>query len=288
VHTVHHLHAMRYRRHVYEASAGEVELLSAALAEAGTLGIEEQPSAGGAQRLVAYFADDPSAPVELPPGARLVESTVLDEDDWLAPYRATALPIAVGERFVIDPREPDPERSAAAQSDDVRTLLRIPARSAFGTGSHASTRLALRLLERLPLAGRSLLDVGAGSGVLALAALALGARSAIGLDVDLAAALLAGQHARLNALPAAFWAGGLAALDPAARFDVVVVNALPHEILPEAEGVARALDDGGMLVISGVLASEGPATLRAWSQHALAPVDELREEEWTAWALARS
>jgi ribosomal protein L11 methyltransferase len=277
---------MRFHRHVYETTSDGAELLTAALAEAGTLGVEEHVAADGGQRLVAYFAEGATPEPELPPGARIVEQTVLEEADWLAPYRATALPVAVGEGFVIDPREPDEAREATTEAG--RILLRIPARSAFGTGSHASTRLALRILERLPLGGLSLLDVGAGSGVLALAALTLGASSAIGLDVDLAAALLAGQHARLNGLPAEFWAGGLGALGAGARFDVVVVNALPHEILPEAESVALALGDGGTLVISGVLASEGPATLRAWSRHGLAPIDELAEEDWVAWALART
>ncbi|HXT49989.1 MAG TPA: 50S ribosomal protein L11 methyltransferase, partial [Thermoanaerobaculia bacterium] len=169
-----------------------------------------------------------------------------------------------------------------------RMLLRVPARSAFGTGSHASTRLALRLLERLELGGRRMLDVGIGSGVLAMAASKLGAARADGFDVDVAAALLAGQHARLNGLPVRVWAGGSVALAARARWDVVVVNALPHEVLPEAERIAAAVAERGALVISGVLASEGEATLRAWAAHGLAPVDTLAEEEWAAWTLKRA
>jgi ribosomal protein L11 methyltransferase len=278
--------ATSYLRRVFEVPAASAELLIAALAEAGTLGLEELVPDADVQRLVAYFADEASEPTSLPAGTRLLEESRLAAGDWLAGYRAAARPLLIGEHFVLDPREPDqppPEGSPG------RILLRIPARSAFGTGSHASTRLALRLLERLPLAGAAVLDVGTGSGVLALAALALGAARAVGLDVDLAAALLAGQHARLNHLLAArFWAGALDALSPAARFGAVLVNALPHEVLPEAPRLAAAAAPGGRLLVSGVLASEAEVSLAAWARQGFSPVDALAEEEWVAWTLARA
>jgi ribosomal protein L11 methyltransferase len=188
---------------------------------------------------------------------------------------------------VLDPREPG-ESAPPPEVPEGRMLLRVPARSAFGTGSHASTRLALRLLERLDLAGRSVLDVGIGSGVLAMVAMMLDARRAFGFDLDLAAALLAPQHARLNGLRVGVWAGGSAALSPHARFGVVVVNALPHEVLPEAARIAGAVAADGELVISGVLASEGEATLQAWAERGLSPTDTLAEEEWAAWTLRRT
>jgi ribosomal protein L11 methylase PrmA len=317
---------MAHLKRVYEVAAAATDDLVAALAEAGTTGIEELPAAGDVVRLAAWFVAGAIADVALPATARLVAESTVQDEDWMAGFRAAAQPVAVGERFVIDPREPPPSaaRAAAApptstpwphstphppdllplegqgqaqgasppdlSSPDIpgdRVLLRIPARSAFGTGSHASTRLALRLLERIPLSGCTLLDVGTGSGVLALAARALGARLAVGLDVDLDAALLAGQHARINAIGASFWAGSLAAVAAGARFDAVVVNALPHEILPEASAVAAALAPDGRLVISGVLASEGEATLAAWARLGLVAVDTLAEEEWAGWSLAR-
>lgn len=275
----------RYRRRLYETAAEHADELAAALWEAGTLGVEELPSAAGSQRLHAFFAGAGAVAVmALPPGARLVEEGWVDEQDWLASYRIQAQPIAVGARFVLDPREPD---QIAPEVPEGRLLLRVPARSAFGTGSHASTRLALCLLEGQDLAGRSVLDVGTGSGVLALAALALGAAKAVGFDLDPAAGLLAGQHARLNRLPATFWTGGSDGLAPAARFDVVVVNALPHEVLPEGARLAAAVAAQGRLLISGVLASEASATLAAWGAHGLVPVERLDEEEWSAWTLAR-
>jgi ribosomal protein L11 methyltransferase len=296
--------AMSYLRRVFAVAPQAHEELVVALWEANTLGVEElgveelgvpelgaealgneahaTPS-GASLRLVAYFAADALA-VELPAGAALLEEGPFAAEDWLAGYRAHAQPLTVGERFLLDPREPD---AAAPVVPAGRILLRVPARSAFGTGSHATTRLALRLLEAEPLAGRDLLDVGTGSGVLAMAAMRLGARRAAGLDLDLAAALLAAQHARLNTVRAAFWAGGLAALAGATRFDIVVVNALPHEILPEAARVVAALRADGSLIVSGVPAVEGERVLAAWRGHGLHRRDEIVEEEWVAWTLHR-
>lgn len=270
---------------MFDVPVSVVDEMVAALSEAGTLGIEELAAAGGVQRLVVYFAEGGGGDLALPLGVSLVEEAPLPAADWLASYRELAQPLKVGERFVLDPREPG---DAAPEVPVERMLLRVPARSAFGTGSHASTRLALRLLERLDLAGQSVLDVGIGSGVLAMVAAKLGARRAFGFDLDLAAALLAPQHARLNGLRVGVWAGGSAALSPRARFDVVVVNALPHEVLPEAARIGGAVAADGALVISGVLASEGGPTLRAWAAHGLAPVDTLTEEEWAAWTLRRT
>jgi ribosomal protein L11 methyltransferase len=273
---------VRYLRYTYAAREESRGPLLACLWAAGTLGVEE-----GAE-LVAWFAAAPP-PIELPAGVALRGEEWVEEEDWLATYRATAQPLPIGERLWVDPREPG---MAPLAPPPGRLALAIPARTAFGTGSHASTRLALRLLEELPLAGAAVLDVGTGSGILALAAVGLGARRAVGLDHDLAAPLLAGQHARLNAdrvdpRATAFWVGSMAGLAPDARFDVVLANALPHELAGDAARVVGALAPGGRLVVSGVPAEEGAAVLAAWAAHGLRPLAELDEEGWVAWVLAR-
>ena len=282
---------MRYLRCTYAAPEELRELLVAALWDAGTLGVEEgveesmeEGGSGGAEVVAWFGAAVPG--LELPPGATRLAEEWVEGEDWLAGYRAAAQPIPVGERLWVDPREPDAPPVAPPAG---RLALRIPARTAFGTGSHASTSLAVRLLERLPLEGVVLLDVGTGSGILSLAALALGARRAAGFDLDLAAALLAGQHARLNGIRgAAFWAGGIESLAAGARFDVVVANALPHELLPVAAAVAGVVAARGRLIVSGALAVEREPVLAGWRTLGLAPVDALEQEEWAAWTLARA
>jgi ribosomal protein L11 methyltransferase len=310
-----------YVRRVFDVPADAADELVAALGDAGTLGIEELAGADGTQRLVAYFPAGEAVDVALPAGARLVEETELPAEDWMAGYRAAAQPLAIGELLWVDPREPSAAESAVASalarvrkstssqvppfsshfrgterhvpSPDVpagRTLLRIPARSAFGTGSHASTRLALRLLERLPLAGATVLDVGTGSGILAIAAVALGARRAAAFDVDVAAALLAGQHVRLNGMSARIccWAGDIGALRTGAQFDVVAANALPHELRAEQRQIVDAVRLGGDLLVSGVPAEESEEVLASWLRdRSLRASIELVEEDWAARLLHR-
>jgi ribosomal protein L11 methyltransferase len=134
---------------------------------------------------------------------------------------------------------------------------------AFGTGGHASTRLALDGLAALPrewLRGWSVLDVGCGSGVLALAALALGAERAVGCDLDPLATSAAREASRENGLEArlAVYTGSLDALDPsvAGGFDVVVANLLRSELEPVLEALVACLRPGGWLLLSGLLVRE--------------------------------
>lgn len=131
---------------------------------------------------------------------------------------------------------------------------------AFGTGGHASTRLALTLLDALPestLRDARVLDVGTGSGVLALAAVALGARVAIGLDVDQVAVREARRNAIENGVAdrAAFFAGSVDGLR-AGAFDLALANLLRTEVLPLLPALADALAPGARTVFSGLLTSE--------------------------------
>ena len=189
---------------------------------AGTQGVESRAGADGDLLVEAFFEREPPAIT----GFDLLERGEAPEEDWLARWRAGAKPIEVGQRWLLDPRELDQPPPDAGG----RILLRIPARAAFGTGSHESTRLVLEMMERIDFADCRVLDVGTGSGVLALAALALGARAAIAFDIDLVAPLLAGQNADLNGLQPAFYAGGLEALSAKTGFEIALVNVIPEEI----------------------------------------------------------
>ena len=193
----------------------------------------------------------------------------------------------------MDPREWDGESAPAAApraegATASRFVLEIPARTAFGVGSHESTRLAYELLEATPLAGRSVLDVGCGSGILAMAALRLGARRAVGFDFDPAAALLAGQYARHNGIAAEFFLGTVAALASASeRFDVVVLNVLPHEIADELGEVVARLSPAGELLVSGVLAVEAPGVIEAVAVRGCTHEGSIEAGEWAGLRFAK-
>ncbi len=249
-----------YGRLTFRLAAADEERLAAELWELGTLGVELEALEGGDLLARAYFAGPREAAMRRPPetwrrlGADLVERGVEADRDWLADYRSRARPIPVGRRFTVDPREPGEEEGAGRVGlEPGRILLRLPARAAFGTGSHESTRLAIELLEEEPLAGRRVLDVGTGSGILAFAALALGAASAVGVEIDPEAALVAAQNRRLNDFAPRFVAGRAAALAPREPFDLVLANVLPEAILPELGELARLTRPGGRAILSGIL-----------------------------------
>ena len=194
--------------------------------------------------------------------------------DWVAEAAALQRPVAVG-GLVLDPHEPP-----SADAGGRRRLL-LPAERAFGTGSHESTRLALRLLLPSVPAGGSVLDVGCGAGTLALAARNAGAGRAFGFDLDLEAALASRVNARRNGIHGcAYWGGLLESLSPGARFDLVVANMLQEEVGPLLPGLASLLLPGGLLVTAGQLVAREEEFLRLLEGAGLLPRRLASEGEW--------
>lgn len=250
----------------------------------GCLGLEVKV-AGPGELWVEVYESVPRHPVAggaNPPGltrAVLVRRESVPEKDWMAPYREQAQPFAVGRRLLLDPREPQP----LAQAPGERIWLRLPARSAFGTGSHESTRLVLELLETMELAGRRVLDVGTGTGVLAFAARRFGAAAAVALDNDVIAPLHAALNARLNDVQASIFAGTLAALAPRADFDVALVNMIPEQILPELDSLLAHLRPGAEVIFSGILRTAGRGFLGRLRASGLRRVASRFAGEWVAY-----
>ncbi len=146
-----------------------------------------------------------------------------------------------------------------------KAVLAVPAALAFGTGAHATTAMVLRLLaasaERRRGSSWTMLDLGAGSGILALAARALGARSALGLDYDPDAVRTARANARANALARVpFRRADAQEWNPAGqRWDVIAANVFANLLVLLLPRLAAALAPGGELFLSGVLADQAPA-----------------------------
>ncbi|MDH3745728.1 MAG: 50S ribosomal protein L11 methyltransferase, partial [Acidobacteriota bacterium] len=217
-------------------------------------------------------------------GCELVAAGQLDEGDWLAPYRERAMPRPVGRLLIVDPREPHTQAGRGAARDPVsgRTLLRLPARTAFGTGSHESTRLAIELLERQDVEGLRVLDVGSGTGILAFVSLVLGARSVVGVEIDAAAALTASENQRLNEMFFGLVVGAPGCLRAGSQFDLGLVNVVPDAIRSELPMIAGLLRKGGRAVFSGFLVDQAGEVLPRLRRHGFEPLDDLRESEWMA------
>jgi len=209
------------------------------LFELGCVGMVEVAGAAGPE-VLAYFERIVPVPME-------GSWETVDDVDYVAAYRRHLKAVRVGPVVVA----PSHRRVTLEVGEQVVWL--DPGR-AFGTGHHETTRLALAALGRLDLVGRSVLDVGAGSGILAIAADRLGAAAALGVDSDAGTVPVARANARLNRSRARFLEGSLDHAELPDRFDVIVANlhAELHASLMEA--YRRRLLAGGSLLLTGVLA----------------------------------
>jgi ribosomal protein L11 methyltransferase len=271
----------RYSRLVVPHKAGDGTLVALLWTHA-PLGFDE--SAGD---LVAFFREAAAAR-----GAgdalrrrriRFALTTDIPERDPLEAYRAASRPFAVGRRFWLEPGE-----DGGGAVPEGRIALRVPASRAFGTGSHASTRLALEALEEEPLSGCSVLDVGTGSGVLALAAAALGARTVVGLDLDPDAVFVARGNLARHAVGSAvrLYAGVVAGCG--GRFDLVVANMLADEILGEARGIRARVARRGRVLLSGITRDRETDVLARMRSGRWKLAGRRAEEEWISLTLERA
>jgi ribosomal protein L11 methylase PrmA len=201
--------------------------------------------------------------------------------DWVAESAALRRAVLL-DRYLFDPHDAD---LATAPPPGVHRLF-LPAVRAFGTGSHESTRLAVRLLLSEDLRGARVLDVGCGTGTLAFVAALEGARHVVAFDVDPHAAFATREQARANGIPrVSAFTGLLEALRDEARFDVIVVNMIHEEIAPLLATIRARLAPGGRLLCSGQLVErrrEWDDLLRRSGFHS---VRSIAENEWfgSAW-----
>jgi ribosomal protein L11 methyltransferase len=211
----------------------------------------------------------------------------LPDDNWAARSQAALGAVRVGRVWIAPPWDP----LVATHEDAESALVIIQPSMGFGTGHHATTRLCLALLQRVPLTGGSVMDVGTGSGVLALAAWKLGAARVIGIDVDEDALTSARENVDLNSAGAMVDLRRLeithdrALID--AVFDVVTANLTGSMIERAASTLATLVKPGGQVITSGFQAEDEPGVLAALAAAGLRPHARVEEAGWVATACAR-
>lgn len=207
-----------------------------------------------------------------------VEPMDLPDENWAARAQQSLTAVRAG-RFVVAPPWDLPKEPVDA------TLIVIEPSMGFGTGHHATTRMCLQLLGEIDLSDHTVLDLGTGSGVLAMAAVLSGARSVIGIDVDQDAIDSAEASARLNTLPdtISFLGADFRKVPPPAA-DLVLANLTGGMLTSSAPAIAALVRPDGQLIVSGFDHSEVDGVLSAFSS--LTERERLAEDGWIALRLS--
>jgi len=277
-----------------EIDADLAEVVANFLVEEGAAGLVESDGADGRVRLEAAMRDAACAQAAdglaaylsrlaaLYPAARpaTIATAAVEALDWAAVARSHHRPVAIGRRLLVAP----PWDVPAAPG---REVLVIEPGMAFGTGQHATTRGCLEAIEAAVAAGgvTSALDVGTGSGILALALARLGVPRVVAIDDDPQVLPVARENLARNGAARVEVSGGTAAgLD--GRFDLVVANLLADILVREADALRARTADGGGLVVAGLLESQAEAVVAAYPGWLVA--DDYREEGWCTLVLRRA
>jgi ribosomal protein L11 methyltransferase len=249
------------------------EEVQAVLYLCGSLGEYER---GGL--LTAFFdskraREEASARLEALPGVSLFPSDEVRED-WLERYQQSLEPLLVGRRFLVTP-----DRSLAGAATD-RIVLHIPQERAFGTGSHETTALCLEMLEALDLEGRTGVDVGTGSGILAIGMLKLGAARVFAFDDDPEITGVVHRNLRRNSVRRILPFVGSTGCVRRLQADVVTMNIVPEVVIALLPEVRGWIVEEGTVILSGILAARRTEVLEEAAAASLRLAAEATRGEW--------
>jgi len=279
------------------AHAEAVEAVSEILTRIGHQGIAVdvpiEPRGGTDHTVKAYLIDDAEVVAKvndardalghlqafgLGPIGDLVARQI-EEQDWLESWKAQFAPIRIG-RFLVRPTWSD-----LAVPEDAIELVLDPG-MAFGTGLHPTTQQCLEALSSLRVQGKSLLDVGTGSGILAIAAAKRGASPVVAVDTDELAVEATRENVERNRVAIPVAQGS--AMDVPGRFDIVIANIVAPVLQQIAGDLAARLAAGGTLIVAGISLPNERKTARAFAAAGLRTcVDRSLRDDWVAAALKR-
>lgn len=199
-------------------------------------------------------------------------STVEEESKWLLAYQKYFEIMKPGKRFVIVPAWKEYE------SLDDELIIKIDPSIAFGTGSHPTTKNVLLMMEEMDLKGKSIVDVGAGSGILSYAAYLLGARDILVIDNDKDAIKVSSEN--LKRLPNINYKVNNLLDGTDKKFDVIIANIVADVIIKLSDYLETNLDDKGIFLVSGIIAEKWPAVFEKLIENKLVLEGKIEEDGW--------
>ena len=211
-----------------------------------------------------------------------VGSEGVDDSDWNENWKKYFHTIEIGERLAVVPSW---ERYENPQN---RTVLNIDPGAAFGTGTHATTSLCLELLQDYITPETDMLDIGCGSGILSLASVLLGAKSALGIDIDAQSVKTAKENAEINNITekAQFIVGDLAD-KVTGKYGVICANIVADVIIRLLPDAALYMEEDAVLIISGIIDIRKDDVLKAVKENDFTVVGERYRDNWCAFVLKK-
>ena len=239
----------------------------------------------GVSRVKFYLSDDEDGKALLNTVAnflgKMPETAFVQDSDWENNWKEFYKPIEVGEKLVVVPEwEPVPE--------DGRIPLKLDPGLIFGTGSHATTKMCLTALESVAGPGKTVLDLGCGSGILGIGALLLGCDRCAGCDIDPKAPEVALSNAGLNGITAEQFdiRAGDVLSDASMRkalgnnYDIVTANIVSDVIIPLSGFVKEFLKPGGTFITSGIIEGRQDEVRQAIEDNGFTILEHHNEDDW--------
>jgi ribosomal protein L11 methyltransferase len=208
---------------------------------------------------------------------------VVDDEEWISQWKRTISVLHLTPHLVIKPSW----KEYAGKEGEV--VLEMDPGLAFGTGLHPTTQLCARALQEYLRPGMRVLDLGTGTGILALAAAKLGAARVDALDIDATAVTVARRNALANGVAGTVRVREGSLADVSATYDLILVNILTRVIIAmDRAGLAERLAPGARVVVSGVLAEQATEVVEALEEEGLAFEELFQRDDWTALAFRRA
>ncbi len=212
-----------------------------------------------------------------------IETVGVNEEDWANSWKAYYKPIKIGERLVIVPawEKYEPQEN--------ELIVRMDPGMAFGTGTHETTRLVIKLLEKYTAPGCRMLDVGTGSGILAICASKLGAGECRAYDIDPMAVRVANENIKDSGLSniTCEVSDLLKGVDKSRPYDLICANIVADIIIRMTPDVGVLMHEGTVLLCSGIIMERSEDVVECLEEHGFSIVERLEENGWCALAVMK-